>query len=176
MSSNPIPPGAVDWLSLDDAVALAGKSKATFYRFVRAGNVKTIQVPRAGARPQTLFDRSDAERLATANEPAPQVTALATHHEPRAPRRLLLPAPVADAPPALAPPLASAAPRPVLRLLEAVAEFGLPASYVRELLQKKQVAAVRRGSWFISRASLEAFIANGFVKSSSAARRAPRRA
>jgi hypothetical protein len=164
MSSNPIPPGAVDWLSLDDAVALAGKSKATFYRFVRAGNVKTIQVPRAGARPQTLFDRSDAERLATANEPAPQVTALATHRAPRAPRRLLLSAPP-DESPQIAPHVAALAAerrRYILRLHEAVEEFGLPASYLRELIHKQQIATVRRGAWFISRASLEAFIANGF--------------
>jgi predicted DNA-binding transcriptional regulator AlpA len=171
MSLSPSTPGAVDWLDLDAAVEISGKSKATFYRFVRAGSVRTLQVPRAGSRPQTLFARADAERLATSNEPAPQVEPM-HDREPRAPRRLLLAAPVADPPP-----IASAgAPRPILRLPEVVAEFGLPASYVRELLQKKHVAAVRRGTWFISRASLEAFIANGFraVKASAAARRAPR--
>jgi hypothetical protein len=135
------------WLATDDAVEKLGKSKATLYRLVAAGEIRSKEEKRPGRKPERLFAEADIEHVLASNvriTPARQL-AIAS-----APRQL----------PARSVPVTG---RLVLRIDEAAQEFGLPASYITELCREAKIAAIRRGAWFLSRKSLERFIENGFI-------------
>lgn len=142
-----------EWLTLDHALRLFGRSKATLYRFVKTGQIATLQTPQPGRKPESLFRKADILQMKETGSERKQrmskVSALVPHQA---------------ASPAIRQPTTAliASPRPVLRLEEAAAEFGLPANYLLELVQQKAIPAVKRGAWYLSRRGLERFIENGF--------------
>jgi hypothetical protein len=134
------------WLDTDNAVKKLAKSKATLYRLVAVGEIRSKEEKREGRKPERLFAEADIEHVLTSNV---RVT----------PARQLAIAPTPQLP---APQTIQAIRRPILRIDEAAIEFGLPASYVSELCREGKIAAIRRGAWFLSRKSLERFIENDF--------------
>jgi hypothetical protein len=154
-SSNP-PAVSENWMPAGAAAERLQKSKATLYRLVEVGEIQSKQEPRPGRKPERLFSRADIDRVLE------QHVRISRRSAPIGTERALPPRPLLTAP-AHQP---TSAPRLVLRLDEAAAETGLPASYLAELVHSGQVAAIKRGAWYLSRRSLEQFIDNGFSQSS----------
>jgi hypothetical protein len=134
------------WLNTNNAVKKLDKSKATLYRLVSAGEIRSKEEKREGRKPERLFAEVDIEHVLASNVRVTPARHLALASAPRQLPARSLPA----------------AGRPVLRIDEAAQEFGLPASYITELCRDGKIAAIRRGAWFLSRKSLERFIENDF--------------
>lgn len=52
------------WITIAEATKLLGRSYKTVERLVSAGHIKTMVEPRAGRKPERLYDSQDVSRLA----------------------------------------------------------------------------------------------------------------
>lgn len=153
-----------EWVPLKQAMALLGKSQKTIERLVNAEQLRSKLEPREGRKPERLYHAGDLDRIKQEAIPAPASE----------PRRALLPARAtteiaisSDTVTKLddvmtrwlnrpAPPI-SIREKLWLTLDEAAELSGLPRSAVADFAAEGRITAMKRGAWFIHRASLEAF-------------------
>lgn len=162
--SSVIPSG---WVPLSEAVQKLGRSAKTIERLVANGELASRLIPMEGRKPQRVFSADSIkalrERINKRAERAPLLTP-----QPRLPvvhrSELALPENAIDELNDVVtrwlnrptPPI-SISQKLWLTLDEAAELSGLPRSAVADFAAEGRITAMKRGAWFVNRASLEAF-------------------
>jgi hypothetical protein len=137
-----------EWVGMDEAEILLGKSQKTVERLAAAGELRSMLEPREGRKPQRVYHAGDLQRIKQENIRSQQP-------EPKQPRLLAAPA----VPNAVAT-FDVLTKKLWLSLEEAAAYSGFSESALRGMIEQQAVAALKagpHGAWCIRRKSLEGF-------------------
>jgi len=156
------------WLSIQETCARLGKAPKTVESMVTYNQISSKTVPRAGRKPERVYEARDVQRLLDeADERAkrvrPRPQALALGGTPKPTMLSLAPEDRAIARDIVAqfkPPPAPPRLLPWITVAEAAAWSGLSEGYLLRRVEDKQIVGRKggdHGSWRILRASLDEF-------------------
>jgi hypothetical protein len=147
-----------EWLTLEEAARLSGKSPSTIERRAAEGRLRSKLEPRARRKPERLYRAEDVEQLKAASGiHAVSETAIGAAGQQHLTFAYLLQELLRRNQP---PPLPAPAPLPWITLQEAAESIGLAAGFLRREIKAGKIAANRggpHGALRIHRASLEAY-------------------
>lgn len=147
-----------EWLTLEEAVRILGKSAKTLERLVRSGALASKLEPRAGRKAERLYEAAGVQKLK--QEPPPRAAPQALTVRPKAETALAVPQDfLRDALGQFVNHRDRVGIREKLWLSieEAGLYSGLCRNHLLRLCREEKLVAVKSPGWRIRRASLEAF-------------------